>query len=48
VSEWSAGTPVEHSILNAYLEAIAKAEHFIYIEVSPTFKKPFTNSLTNL
>lgn len=32
VDQWSAGTTVEHSILNAYLETIDKAQHFIYIE----------------
>ncbi len=44
-SDWSAGTPTEHSILNAYIEAISKAEHFIYIEVRvgprPTLQNQF-------
>ena len=31
--EWSAGVPTEQSILHAYIDAIEKAEHFIYIEV---------------
>lgn len=31
---WSMGTPnlVEHSIMNAYLKAIEKSDHFVYIE----------------
>ncbi|KAF9099934.1 hypothetical protein BGX23_008706 [Mortierella sp. AD031] len=29
---WSQGVDLEHSIQNAYLESIEKAEHFIYIE----------------
>ncbi|KAK7748633.1 hypothetical protein SLS53_000654 [Cytospora paraplurivora] len=29
---WSSGKPTEHSIANAYIEAITNAEHFIYIE----------------
>ncbi|KAF9921945.1 hypothetical protein FBU30_007990 [Linnemannia zychae] len=29
---WSQGVDLEHSIQNAYLECIDKAEHFIYIE----------------
>ena len=33
VGEWSAGVPTEQSILHAYIDAIEKAEHFIYIEV---------------
>ena len=33
VSKWSAGTPTEHSILNACLDTIENAEKFIYIEV---------------
>lgn len=32
VDSWSAGQPCEASIYNAYLDAIEKAEHFIYIE----------------
>ena len=32
-AEWSAGIPVEHSIMNAWISAINKSEHFIYIEV---------------
>ena len=34
VTDWSAGTPTEHSILNACLHTIKNAEHFIYIEAS--------------
>ncbi|KAI1660886.1 phospholipase D/nuclease [Daldinia decipiens] len=30
--DWSAGHPTEHSISNAYINAIENAEHFIYIE----------------
>src|SRR5688572_4876002 len=29
---WSAGSPTEHSIANAYIHAITNARHFIYIE----------------
>ncbi|KNE71302.1 hypothetical protein AMAG_15542 [Allomyces macrogynus ATCC 38327] len=29
---WSCGVPTEHSILNAYLQAIDEAKYFIYIE----------------
>ncbi|KAF1815108.1 phospholipase D/nuclease [Eremomyces bilateralis CBS 781.70] len=31
-AEWSHGTPLEHSIANAYIETITAAKHFIYIE----------------
>lgn len=31
-SRWSNGTPTERSIYNAYIEAIEKSEHYIYIE----------------
>ncbi|KAJ4189680.1 hypothetical protein NW767_000314 [Fusarium falciforme] len=31
-SEWSSGHPVEHSIANAYTDAIRNARHFVYIE----------------
>ncbi|KAI0132491.1 hypothetical protein BJ170DRAFT_614156 [Xylariales sp. AK1849] len=31
-TEWSAGHPTEHSIQNAYIDAIGNAEHFVYIE----------------
>ncbi|KAI1386691.1 phospholipase D/nuclease [Hypoxylon trugodes] len=31
-SEWSAGHPTEHSIANAYINAIENAQHFVYIE----------------
>ena len=34
LSEWSGGVPLENSIMNAWIQAIEKAEHFIYIEVS--------------
>ncbi|KAI1081638.1 phospholipase D/nuclease [Whalleya microplaca] len=30
--EWSGGHPTEHSIANAYIDAIENAQHFIYIE----------------
>ncbi|KAI1641239.1 phospholipase D/nuclease [Biscogniauxia mediterranea] len=30
--EWSSGHPPEHSIANAYINAIESAQHFIYIE----------------
>ncbi|CAJ2514126.1 Uu.00g022450.m01.CDS01 [Anthostomella pinea] len=30
--EWSSGHPTEHSIFNAYVNAIESAEHFVYIE----------------
>lgn len=29
---WSSGHPTEHSIANAYIDAITNAQHFIYIE----------------
>lgn len=29
---WSSGHPTEHSIANAYIDAITKAEHFVYME----------------
>ena len=32
VDNWSAGQPHEHSIHNAYVDAIKNAKHFIYIE----------------
>ncbi|KAH7017394.1 putative phospholipase D [Ilyonectria destructans] len=31
-SEWSAGLPTEHSIQNAYVDAIRTSSHFVYIE----------------
>ncbi|KAK7998141.1 hypothetical protein PG989_006181 [Apiospora arundinis] len=31
-TEWSAGHPTEHSIANAYIEAIGNARHFVYME----------------
>ncbi|KAK9776773.1 hypothetical protein AB5N19_10651 [Seiridium cardinale] len=31
-TEWSAGHPTEHSIQNAYIDAIGNAQHFVYIE----------------
>lgn len=31
-TEWSSGHPTEHSIANAYIEAIGNARHFVYIE----------------
>lgn len=30
--EWSLGVKTEHSIANAYIEAIKNAKHFVYIE----------------
>ncbi|KAI1807211.1 phospholipase D/nuclease [Daldinia bambusicola] len=30
--DWSAGHPTEHSIANAYVNAIENAQHFVYIE----------------
>ena len=30
--KWSLGTSTEHSIANAYIEAIKNAKHFVYIE----------------
>ena len=30
--EWSSGHKIEHSIANAYIDAITNAEHFVYIE----------------
>lgn len=32
VGDWSAGWLTEHSILNAYIQNIREANHFIYIE----------------
>lgn len=31
-TRWSSGHRTEHSIANAYVDAILKAKHFIYIE----------------
>ncbi|KAL1855686.1 hypothetical protein VTK73DRAFT_8533 [Phialemonium thermophilum] len=31
-SPWSSGHPTEHSIANAYVDAITNARHFVYIE----------------
>ncbi|SPN99616.1 related to phospholipase D [Cephalotrichum gorgonifer] len=31
-TKWSSGLPTEHSIADAYIDAITKAEHFVYIE----------------
>lgn len=30
--QWSVGVSTEHSIANAYIEAITNARHFVYIE----------------
>lgn len=30
--QWSSGKPTEHSIANAYIDAITNAQHFVYIE----------------
>jgi hypothetical protein len=35
VSLWSQGIDTESSILNAYIETIAEAKHYLYIEVRP-------------
>lgn len=32
VSKWSLGVRTEHSIANAYIDAITNAKHFVYIE----------------
>ncbi|KAI0478475.1 phospholipase D/nuclease [Xylariaceae sp. FL0804] len=32
VCQWSGGHPTEHSIANAYINAIESAQHFVYIE----------------
>lgn len=32
VTAWSNGKPLEHSVYNAYIDIIAKSEHFIYLE----------------
>lgn len=31
-TDWSSGHPTEHSIQNAYIDAIGNAQHFVYIE----------------
>lgn len=31
-TDWSGGKPTEHSIANAYIEAITNAQKFVYIE----------------
>lgn len=31
-SQWSLGVGTEHSIADAYIDAITKAKHFVYIE----------------
>lgn len=31
-TKWSNGTPLEHSIQNAYIDVIKNSEHFVYIE----------------
>ena len=39
LADWSGGlSQTEHSILDAYIYAMDKAEHFIYIEVCDTAK----------
>jgi phospholipase D1/2 len=49
VTEWSAGVPLEHSIMNAWIHAIERAEHFIYIEqqffISSLMKEDITNGV---
>jgi phospholipase D1/2 len=46
---WSAGIPIEHSIMNAWISAIDKAEHFIYIEqqffISSLLKEDVSNGV---
>jgi phospholipase D1/2 len=31
-TKWSNGTPLEHSVQNAYIEVIRNSQHFVYIE----------------
>lgn len=31
-TKWSSGHPTEHSIANAYIDAITRAQHFVYME----------------
>lgn len=40
---WSSGHPTEHSIANAYIDAITKAEHFVYMENQVSFLPPHTS-----
>ncbi|ROW01185.1 hypothetical protein VSDG_02677 [Cytospora chrysosperma] len=48
---WSSGHPTEHSIANAYIDAITNAQHFIYIEnqffitATDDEQKPVTNKI---
>jgi len=49
--EWSGGHPTEHSIANAYIDAITNAKHFVYIEnqffitATSDAQKPVTNKI---
>ncbi|OIW28351.1 phospholipase D/nuclease [Coniochaeta ligniaria NRRL 30616] len=51
-SQWSAGHATEHSIANAYIDAITNARHFVYIEnqffitaTSEEAQRPITNQI---
>ncbi|KAL2024546.1 hypothetical protein VTK56DRAFT_7589 [Thermocarpiscus australiensis] len=50
-SQWSLGVTTEHSIANAYIEAIKNARHFVYIEnqffitATSDKQKPVTNKI---
>ncbi|OLN97400.1 Phospholipase D1-like protein 1 [Colletotrichum chlorophyti] len=50
-TKWSSGHPTEHSIANAYIDAITKARHFVYMEnqffITATSKEqhPVTNKI---
>jgi phospholipase D1/2 len=49
VEEWSAGVPLEHSIMNAWVKAIEDSEHFVFIEqqffISSLPKEDITNKV---
>jgi len=50
-SQWSAGHATEHSIANAYIDAITNARHFVYIEnqffitATSEAQRPITNQI---
>jgi phospholipase D1/2 len=50
-SRWSAGHATEHSIANAYIDAITNARHFVYIEnqffitATTEAQRPITNQI---
>ncbi|KAF5520832.1 Phospholipase D1 [Colletotrichum aenigma] len=50
-TKWSSGHPTEHSIANAYIDAITRAQHFVYMEnqffITATSDKqhPVTNKI---